>query len=571
MGIKENKENYYTKELNNIDRYLLRIIKRYFDLEEINSVSSINSIVAEAISRYKSSITYKKSEVDTVNNKFGIVNVNIIDLKGEKKFEKFTAFNKNFGTEQNTICEGNDKRLSDKREPLNHHHKILNVSELKSTLDEFRKELTKYGYHVHANLSILNKLKYTGTNTQIDLTELESLGSIINVLLNTLNNKENDLIELYELNESLINDLVNQVYLFMQRLYDYIENSNNNTNKVLVDYITQKTNNLNSIKDDIVNNYSNIENLSSIMSIINNTLLIISTQETDLINALNASEENTLQNFYSNASSVGIKDSTVSTYLKTDKWTYDESLKTLTCTVNEDKHLMLLSSNKYKNYEHEVTVSFDDSSDSVSTIILAVYKIQDNICTLSLNITQQKISIVFAYQTDSYDEIIYDDSFEITNGIKIKIQRNVSNFKIYKSDNEMPFIDFDISNKYGSIFNEPSEYGYGCYSQSNVQFSNIKFLNYKDIILSDITKIEQNISEIPTDYVASSIEIDSELVYNNTKAKLPYITEDFIINAEISDDNLCTKIQPLKTNITLPLDIFTGKIMHNIYSRRNIT
>ena len=51
MEFKEKKDNYYTKELNELDRYLLRIIKRYFDLEEINNASSINAMITEAISR----------------------------------------------------------------------------------------------------------------------------------------------------------------------------------------------------------------------------------------------------------------------------------------------------------------------------------------------------------------------------------------------------------------------------------------------------------------------------------------------------------------------------------------
>lgn len=38
----------------------------------------------------------------------------------EDKFDKNTAFNKNFGNEAGTVCEGNDPRLSDDRTPLPH-------------------------------------------------------------------------------------------------------------------------------------------------------------------------------------------------------------------------------------------------------------------------------------------------------------------------------------------------------------------------------------------------------------------------------------------------------------------
>ncbi len=40
----------------------------------------------------------------------------------EPAFEKNTAFNKNFGNEDDTVCEGNDARLSDARTPLSHTH-----------------------------------------------------------------------------------------------------------------------------------------------------------------------------------------------------------------------------------------------------------------------------------------------------------------------------------------------------------------------------------------------------------------------------------------------------------------
>lgn len=57
---------------------------------------------------------------------------NIIGLQGtldgkEPAFTKKTAFNKDFGSIAGTVCEGNDSRLSDSREPLAHTHEITDV------------------------------------------------------------------------------------------------------------------------------------------------------------------------------------------------------------------------------------------------------------------------------------------------------------------------------------------------------------------------------------------------------------------------------------------------------------
>ena len=48
---------------------------------------------------------------------------------------KGTAFNKNFGTTEGTVCEGNDSRLSNARTPTTHEHAISEVTDLQTTLN----------------------------------------------------------------------------------------------------------------------------------------------------------------------------------------------------------------------------------------------------------------------------------------------------------------------------------------------------------------------------------------------------------------------------------------------------
>lgn len=402
MNFTENKNNYYTKELNNIDRYLLRIVKRYFDLEEINSTASINAIITEAITRYKTSLTFDQSSVVSLNYKTGIVNLRIEDIKGERKFLKQSAFNKEFGNIQDTICMGNDERLYDKRIPTEHHHKINNINDLEKELDNLKTELDKYNYHIHYNKSILDKLRYTGTKTQVDLVKLESFGSTITVLLNILETKKYNLISIYKTNKPTIDNLLNQIYQFTQMTYNYIENNNDNINKLLIENINKKENEIKLIKDNIKNNYISSEQFSLVIQTINNTDLLIDTQE------------------------IAIQD-------------LFQGEQTLTDT--------------------EGNTITDSEENTLMTI---------------------------AYNTD--------------NVIKDNVEQ------------------------------------------------------YQNINLS----------------ISDNVEIKSELVYNNTRTEMPYITEDLVISTGLSDNEIYLKIQPLKSEITIPEEILNSKIVIDIYSKKKI-
>ena len=52
----------------------------------------------------------------------------------EPAFTKNSAFNKNFGSEEETVCEGNDARLSDTRVPKAHTHKVSDISDFPSSM-----------------------------------------------------------------------------------------------------------------------------------------------------------------------------------------------------------------------------------------------------------------------------------------------------------------------------------------------------------------------------------------------------------------------------------------------------
>ncbi len=60
-------------------------------------------------------------------------NMTTSDIGAEPSFTKNTAFNKNFGTTINTICQGDDSRLSDARTPTLHSHTATDLPSASTT------------------------------------------------------------------------------------------------------------------------------------------------------------------------------------------------------------------------------------------------------------------------------------------------------------------------------------------------------------------------------------------------------------------------------------------------------
>jgi hypothetical protein len=195
MSIKENENQIYTKEQNDyMTLYLKNIIERYFDLESNASQAKKEAIIIQAFTRVKEILNAKEKKfVICVNEKSGEISLDISDLKGQEKFEKNTAFNKNFCqytsknvTQYNNknvsyshygvsaagrIVEGDDDRLSDARIPLYHAHEIYEIEGLQNFIE--KAILKVNSTHLHSNFNIIDKIIYTGSMAQIDLRLLE--------------------------------------------------------------------------------------------------------------------------------------------------------------------------------------------------------------------------------------------------------------------------------------------------------------------------------------------------------------------------------------------------------------
>lgn len=141
MRIQEKENNIYIKSLDSIDAYLVNIVNRYFQDDENDIKLNVENIINETIRRVKEDIDIIiedilfRNSVTSVNGKNGDVVLKYNDVGAEKAFNKNTAFNKNFGATADTVCEGNDSRLSNAREPLPHgHDEYLTADDLEAVV-----------------------------------------------------------------------------------------------------------------------------------------------------------------------------------------------------------------------------------------------------------------------------------------------------------------------------------------------------------------------------------------------------------------------------------------------------
>lgn len=217
MDLKEHENNHFTKEKNEIEKYLLRIIQRYFDIENNFTKESIEAMIIESLTRFKQSIINEKGFIFSFNKQTGKIMLTIRDFNGELAFNKNTAFNKDFGTEADTICEGNDERLSDDREPLEHTHKIADINGLKEELEKINVSTES---HTHNNKTVLDVLNYTGTQVQIDLVIIEYLQRAVNDYYSNLQLHQRELRSLYIKNIENLDAYIQQLEQILQDIQD---------------------------------------------------------------------------------------------------------------------------------------------------------------------------------------------------------------------------------------------------------------------------------------------------------------------------------------------------------------
>lgn len=243
MNFKQHDNNQFTKERDKIERYLMRIIHRYFDIENNYTKESIEAIIIESLSRLKHFMGTSFNFIITFNDKTGSVLLSLKDLHGEPAFDKNNAFNKDFGNVSGTICEGNDSRLEDERTPLPHTHVELDITGLKELIEQCN---TLDGLHSHDNKSILDMFSYTGTKTKIDLAMIEYLNDVVLEYKSTIAFRNSEVETIYNQSMNHIIKFIDDITHGLNDARLSVQNSTNWIDKAYT-YIDDK---IKQLKDD---------------------------------------------------------------------------------------------------------------------------------------------------------------------------------------------------------------------------------------------------------------------------------------------------------------------------------
>ena len=294
MRMEELSDNRYIKGTDTVERYLLNLVQEYFKTSNITATTSREYIIKKAVDRMKEEMSYDSIGVLSITlpdgeKRTGAVTITLQDLNGEPLIEnKLSAFNVDFGTEMNTACEGDDPRLSDARKPLEHQHEVSDIVGLQGILSTLLGKVERVDdfLHEHKNKDVLDILVYTGNNTEIDLTILDTLENKINTIVDEI---RNEIIEYKaESNDKvdIITKELNNTKTILEEEKKYVLDTNKEyyeSSKEYVDTEIQK------VKDSIADAFDDLVTLSSLADIlktINNVYTYAGTMEINLNNMI---------------------------------------------------------------------------------------------------------------------------------------------------------------------------------------------------------------------------------------------------------------------------------------------
>ena len=279
MRMEELNDNNYIKNPDSVERYLLNLVQEYFKNSNIASTTSREYVIKRAVERMKEEITFDSIGVLSITLpdgevKTGAVTITLEDLNGEPLISpKHSAFNVPFGDQQNTACEGNDPRLSDARKPLPHQHEITDIIGLEGILSTIigKVERVNSSLHDHGNKKVLDMLVYTGNNSVIDLTLLDTLE---NKILQIVTEIRNEIIQYTnEVNTKVtqINNQVTQIETKIQETKQFVLDKNKEYFEKSKAYTDTQVKAAKKAVDDIIAKLVTKDTLNTLVSIANET------------------------------------------------------------------------------------------------------------------------------------------------------------------------------------------------------------------------------------------------------------------------------------------------------------
>ena len=285
MRMEELSDNRYEKSTDSVEKYLLNIVQEYFKKNNIASASSREYIIKKAVSRMKEEMNFEEIGVLSITlpdgiKRTGAVNISLEELGGEPIISnKLSAFNVSFGDKQNTACEGNDPRLSDKRNPLPHEHQISDVAGLEGILSTLTGKVERVdGFvHEHSNQSVLDLITYTGNKSKIDLDNLDTIENEIKLIIKEIQ----DDISKYkiEINNKIyeINTTIQNTIKEIQDVKQYILNTNEEYYENSKTYTDEQIAIAKTAIENAMQPFVKKETLSDIIDIASNVFTLVDT------------------------------------------------------------------------------------------------------------------------------------------------------------------------------------------------------------------------------------------------------------------------------------------------------
>ena len=298
MRMEELADSMYIKQTDAVEKYLLNLVQEYFKNSGLASSTSREYIIKRAVERMKEEMEFDQLGVLSITlpdgiKRTGAVTITLEDLLGEPAIvPKRSAFNVNFGAEQNTACEGNDPRLSDKRDPLEHKHEISEINGLEGILSTITGKIERVNgfLHEHKNKSVLDILVYTGNKSVIDLADLENIEEKIKKIVQDI---ENDITEYrndIQTKVTQVNTEIQTVRTEIESIKQYILDTNKQYLEQSKTYTDTKINDAIADIDNKLMNYTKKTELSPILDLASRVYTLVGSMEIPLSNAANLKE-----------------------------------------------------------------------------------------------------------------------------------------------------------------------------------------------------------------------------------------------------------------------------------------
>jgi hypothetical protein len=525
MRIDKKNDATYTKELDEMEKYFLNMFKRFIENDPGFLDKSVESIITEAVKRAKKEIIFEKaSGVLSINNMSGVVKLTLDDLNGEPKIlTKYSAFNRPFGTDSGTVCEGNDPRLSDARTPMPHNHNDLYYlkSELVThTEDGHMDKLDKIkldGIEANANFYIhpigpgYNHIPAGGTSGQYLKWHSDGEAEWEDVALNKVTEtadgimSKEDKIKLDGIEAKPVgND--GEVYFI----------SGNDSSKVLPSYILCKAAVIES-DEELSETKTKIVDFSEVF--------------------------NSWYRFSHNTTAVQPASSD-----ETQEWQYINGA--VECQINSSTYIGFVSKDKYDTYTLEVTVKSTATDNDRIGVVIAFTKdssgVEHTISALRDMEGSYNWFLVYDYAKSTQQILDYKVQISgdvrtnwsnITNGSRIRVKRTRNIIEVYASPfnsttidvNSKMTLDLSTDSKF-NIFKGPCSYGYSCQSQEQSTFTDVVFTGDIDRIYDtrngDVwVKTDTTWAVDSTKNIGEDIGI-GKFVFNEFTRKLFYVKDN---------------------------------------------